>query len=296
MNLTRIEYFLTAAEYMNFTKAASVLYISQPSLSKQIALLEEEVDAKLFTRSKKGLQLTRAGKEMYAEFIRLLPEINMAVEKVHSAKNGASGSLKIGFVEAVSIGDTVTKMIWDFTNRMKDIDLFVERCTFKDLRNKILDGSLDVAFTLSPQINRMRDIECVEIEQRKRYIILSINHPLAKKDHVGFEDLKDEVFVLIERDKALVTYDDITGACRAAGYTPKIRYAPNNISLLDYIELSSCVAFLDKSFTENRKDRLKCFPTDLDTRFSLVCIWKQGNENPLLEEFLKELPEKQLTE
>jgi DNA-binding transcriptional LysR family regulator len=52
MNITRIEYFLMTAKYMSFTKAAAQLYITQPSLSKQIAILEEELGQKLFERSK----------------------------------------------------------------------------------------------------------------------------------------------------------------------------------------------------------------------------------------------------
>ena len=90
INITRIEYFLMAAKYMNFTKAANLLYISQPSLSKQIAILEEELGQQLFDRSKRNLTLTPAGRVLCSGFEKLMPEIESLVEKVKQIKNGTT--------------------------------------------------------------------------------------------------------------------------------------------------------------------------------------------------------------
>ena len=86
--------------------------------------------------------------------------------------------------------------------------------------------------------------------------------------------------------------DDILVECGRLGFYPKIRYAPTIDALLDYIELAGCVAFLDKSITEIRFDRLKYFPTALEKPFSLVCIWSRGNRNPALRKFIEYLPKK----
>ena len=84
--------------------------------------------------------------------------------------------------------------------------------------------------------------------------------------------------------------DDIIEECGRLGFSPKIRYAPDVDAMLDYLELTGGIAFLDKSITENRQGRLKYYPTKLEKRFDMVCVWSMRNRNPALKEFLKFLP------
>lgn len=289
MNIKRIEYFLMAAKYMSFTKAAAQLYITQPSLSKQIAILEDELGQKLFERNKKNMRLTHAGKLMYAEFEKVMPQITAVIEKVRQINNDSVGILVLGCVESLYISNKMSEIIRQFATEYKDIDLFFERCNFETIRNRLNDGTIDVAFTISNQIKNPDEFNIVELEQRRRYIILSASHTLAHKKTLDFTDLKDETIIMLDREKSLVTNDDIFDAFRAAGFYPKIRYAPSNETILDYLEFGSGIAFLDKSIIENRINRLKCYPTALSSRFSLVCIWKKDNTNPALLEFTKRL-------
>jgi DNA-binding transcriptional LysR family regulator len=290
MNITRIEYFLMTAKYMNFTKAANLLYISQPSLSKQIAILEEELGQQLFDRTKRNLTLTPAGKVLYSGFDRLMPEFKSLVEKVKQIKNDDYAMLYIGCVESIYLSNAVIKALGEFSAKNNRVDLIFERSDFDGIRKKTMDGTIDVAFTISHQIENMKEVDSVEIEKRKRYIILSANHRLAGRAEISFEDLIDETFILMDKDKSLVSYDDILGKCREIGYFPKIRYAPNNETILDYLELGVGVAFLDKSIIENRSKRLKYFPINLGCAFSLICIWRKNNDNPILRELVKYLP------
>ena len=73
MNLMRIKYFVEVAKWGSFSKAAQTLYVSQPNLSRQIALMEQEVGFELFQRSGKRIQLTRAGEYLYSQ-LREVPE------------------------------------------------------------------------------------------------------------------------------------------------------------------------------------------------------------------------------
>lgn len=290
INITRIEYFLMAAKYMNFTKAANLLYISQPSLSKQIAILEEELGQQLFDRSKRNLTLTPAGRVLYSGFEKLMPEIESLVEKVKQIKNDAYDILYVGCVESIYLSNSVIKALGEFSANSKNVELIFERCDFDTIRKKTMDGTFDVSLTISHQISNMKDIESIIIEKRKRYLILSVNHRLADRERVGFQDLKDETFILMDKEKSLVSYDDIFSACRENGYFPRIRYAPNNETILDYLEIGAGVAFLDKSIIENRSKRLKYIPINIGRGFNLVCIWKKNNDNPVLKEFVKHLP------
>jgi DNA-binding transcriptional LysR family regulator len=290
MNFTRIGYFLVAAKYLNFTKAADVLYISQPSLSKQIALLEEELGLQLFDRTKRTLVLTSAGNYMYQEFSRLMPEMKSIVDKVRRMKDDEVRTLYLGCVETLNLGDEVTGMIRGFKEHMERIELHIERSPFDIIRNGIIDGSLDVAFTISTQIHESKDLVSFELEKRRRYIIISTSHRLASKERIVFEDLRDETFALFDPEIAMISYDEIFNECKKAGFFPKIRYAPNNSTIIDYLEMSGCIAFLDKSFANNRQETLKYYDMQNGRRFSLVCVWRKDNTNPALHEFIKYLP------
>lgn len=292
MNFTRIEYFLAAAKYLNITKAAKVLYISQPSLSKQIALLEEELGVQLFNRSKNALLLTPAGELIYSEFSKIIPEAEAVLERAKRMKSASNGTLSIGFVESMSIGDTAKKMIRNFSAQEQNVALYIERYSFEALRNKMMDGAIDVAFTISQEIKNMRDIMRAEIEQRQTHIIISANHKLADRETLGLEDLRNETFVLMNKETSHISYDHIFRACRELGFFPKIRYAPNNETILDYLELGAYVSFFDKSIVENRKEKLKFYPSPVGGHFALLCIWKKNNPNPALNEFIKYLPSK----
>ena len=291
MNFTRIEYFLAAAKYLNFTKAANVVYISQPSLSKQIALLEDELGVALFDRKPRALQLTPAGKLLFNEFNRLMPEIDAITEKVKRMRKDRLDTLFVGCVESIYLGEAAAKLIRDFSVNATNAEMLIERHGFETLHNKVIDGSIDVAFTFSTQIGKMKDIMCAEIEQRRRYIIMSTDHRLAKLDEIGIEDLRGETFALHGKSEPLVLCDDILEECGKRGFYPKIRYAPSVDSILDYLELAGCIAFFDKSIIENRLGRLKYYPTAMEKQFSLVCVWKKNNRNPALKEFIKYLPE-----
>ena len=290
MNLSRIEYFLAAAEYLNFTTAAKALYITQPSLSKQIALLEDELGVQLFVRKPRDLQLTPAGKLLQYEFNKLMPEIDSITEKVKRLNNEKCEMLYIGCVETVFLGETATNIISDFSTNESDVEMFIERHNFGSLHNKIINGSIDAAFTFSTQIGKMKDIMCVDIEQRRRYIIMSKKHRLASLDDVGIEDLRGETFVLHGQSDPMALCDDILEECGRLGFYPKIRYAPTVDAILDYLEFAGCVAFLDKSITEIRFGRLKYYPTAMEKPFNLICIWNKSNRNPALSKFIKYLP------
>ncbi|MCL2125754.1 MAG: LysR family transcriptional regulator [Oscillospiraceae bacterium] len=289
MNFTRIEYFLAAAEYLNFTKAANVLYITQPSLSKQIALLEDELGLALFERNPRDLQLTPAGKLLYHEFKKLMPEIDAITEKVKRLKYEKNETLYIGCIEAVNLDGTAAKIIRDYSQNAKNVEIFIERYGFGTLHNKVIDGSIDLAFTFSTQIGKIKDIMCAVVEHRRRYIIMSSKHKLAANDDINIEDLEGETFVLHSRSEATALCDDILEECGQLGFYPEIRYADTVDALLDYLELTGGVAFLDKSITDSRPGRLKYFPTKVEKPFDMVCIWKKNNNNPALRAFIKKL-------
>src|ERR1700730_11724920 len=102
MKFRHLEYFVAAAEELNFTHAADRLHVSQPPFSKQIHELEGELRIELFERQRKGVRLTTAGKAFLVDARRILEDCNASVRKAQRINRGEVGELAIGYMSALT--------------------------------------------------------------------------------------------------------------------------------------------------------------------------------------------------
>ena len=98
MNSQQVDYFLSAAKNLNFTKVAEEFYSTQPTVSRQIALLEKELGFELFRRDKGHLRLTVGGAIMAQEFNKVNIIIHDAISRVGRVSEGLEGAISIGYV------------------------------------------------------------------------------------------------------------------------------------------------------------------------------------------------------
>ena len=97
MNLNHLRAFVAVAECLSFSRAAKRLHVSQPALSNQIRLLEEDLETKLFARNRRSVALTAVGKDILDDAERLLSGADEIKQRVRRASTGALGTLRIGF-------------------------------------------------------------------------------------------------------------------------------------------------------------------------------------------------------
>jgi DNA-binding transcriptional LysR family regulator len=102
MKFRHLEYFVAAAEELNFTHAADRLHVSQPPFSKQIHDLEGELRMELFERRRKGVALTAAGKTFLVDARRILEDCNASISKAQRISRGEVGELAIGYISALT--------------------------------------------------------------------------------------------------------------------------------------------------------------------------------------------------
>lgn len=260
ISLLQIEYFIAVAKSLNFTDAARNLYVSQPSLSKQIALLEKEIGVQLFNRSTRGVRLTPAGAVLYKEL-------------------GEEGSITIGCLDTIDTDNFLPPFVKCFRERHNGINMVFEKHSFKALREKLMGGSLDIIFTLSFEIEDAPDIVYDTIFNSKSSIVMSTGNPLSKKEYITFEDIRDEDFVFISRDESPKGFDGVISLCRSHGFTPNIvKQLPNIGSLLFSVESGLGIAILDFNI-RMKNSNLKHFEIEND-QIAIVMAWKKDNMNP----------------
>jgi len=103
MEIRQLKYFVAVAEELHFRRAAEILHVAQPALSRQIHNLEREVDAKLFERSKHKVELTDVGQSLLARARIILMESRKAIADAQAIKGGEAGTLIVGFVSSATI-------------------------------------------------------------------------------------------------------------------------------------------------------------------------------------------------
>lgn len=282
ITLLQIEYFFAVAKHLSFTEAAKSLYISQPSLSKQIAIFENEIGVKLFFRTKRDVRLTPAGVLLLKELSGVIECIEDAIGKARQPDLGENSTINIGCLETMNVSSFLPLIIKKFKEKYASINLVFERHTFRNLRQKLVNGTLDIIFTLSFENDDSLGILFNTVHKGNSYIVMDASNPLARRENVTIKDLKDEAFVIISRDESPKGFDAIVSVCRKNGFTPKIvKQLPNVESVLLCVEMGIGVALFDSKVKISNGDNLKVFKVE-DDFINVIMAWKKENMNPVI--------------
>lgn len=291
MTLTNIRFFVEAARCENITQAAANLYVSQPALSKHIALMEQEVGVPLFFRANRSVRLTPAGQYLY-EQLRDLPLLcDHAFERARAIGKGAAGTFSIGILEGQDLQGAVLDRLNVFSRKYPNLDVRLERNSFSNLRSGLENGHYDLILTLVFELSGIPGAAYEVVIRQNGAIAMSRSNPLAGKEDLTIADLKDENFITIGEQESAGGYTLLCNDCvRFGGFEPKIvRHLSSLESLLLGIEAGMGVAILDRNTRlENHPGvRMVSLPGSYDA--SLVAVYLPRNGNSLTAEIAKEM-------
>src|ERR1700676_2916338 len=150
MELRHLRYFVAVAEEGHVTRAAERLGIQQPPLSQQIRALEAELDARLFHRKPRGVELTPAGRAFFDEAKAILARVGDAVAATRQAARGETGRIGLGFTSSASFHPFVPRAIRAFREAHPLVALTLEESGTVELVGALRSQALDIAFVRSP--------------------------------------------------------------------------------------------------------------------------------------------------
>ncbi len=197
MNLKQLEYFVSVAETLNFTKAAQKCFISQTAMTQQIKALEETVGVALFIRDKHHVELTAAGRIYLSEVKNILMLSGEAIKLARTASEGAHGSITIGFMRGYE-QSFFSETIRGFHESHPHISIQFIRDNMSALYESLEKGECDVAFNLSSYTQEYKELRHHFL---KTYPIMAVfypGHPLANRTSLTYRDLKDEDFIIMQ--------------------------------------------------------------------------------------------------
>ncbi|MBP2643094.1 MAG: hypothetical protein H6Q67_981 [Firmicutes bacterium] len=189
MTTEQMKYFLCAAEQLNFTAAAERLYITQPSLSRQIAAMEKELEAQLFIRSNNTVRLTPAGKALYKGLSQLYPNYLTLVEEVKDVNSGIAGQLNIALLEDQVLDNVLILAMGTLLKKFPNIDISISRRDFLSLYNGLIDGSVDIAVTLLYDEKPPSGMKSMQLSAQHFYLAISKKHPVAERKKINYQGI-----------------------------------------------------------------------------------------------------------
>ncbi len=210
MTITQLKYTLAVAEYKNFTVAAEHCFVTQPTLSMQIQKLEDELDAKIFNRSKKPIDLTDVGKKIIEQAKVIVDESNRIIDIVHQQKGFVGGEFKLGIIPTV-MPTLLPMFLKTFSKSYPKVQLIIEELTTEEIIRKLTDGHIDAALAATP-------LENEAIKERVLYYepfvgLIPNEHRLYDQKKIKVEDLELDDILLLEDGHCFK--NSIINLCRA---------------------------------------------------------------------------------
>ena len=186
MNLRQLEYFVKVAETLNYTKAAGQLYVSQSAVTKQIRLLEEELEAELFERNHKSVKLTMAGELFYQDALDILSDIERSRNRIKSFEAGEEGSLRFGYVNGLERTNLLAA-VQQFYREHPRCHVSYDNDTSYVLRDKLLKGNMDLILTHRPPEDD--EYQKIEVFRSPMMVFVSKESELCGRAFFKEEDL-----------------------------------------------------------------------------------------------------------
>lgn len=207
MEWQRLEYFQTLARVQHMTKAAEMLSISQPALSRSIAGLEKEIGVPLFDRQGRSIILNRYGHLFLMTVNNIMKEMEQGLEEIQHIINPEHGEVSLGFLHTLGTS-TVPNIIRAFHKEYPNITFkFHQNHTHTQLK-ELKHGSLDLCLLAS--MEHENPIEWTELWRDELFVIVQTNHPLAARNSIRLKEIANESFIALKKGYALrKTTDEI---------------------------------------------------------------------------------------
>ena len=193
-NLLKYLAFVKTVDTGSFTKAADSLNYAQSSISKMIADLEKEWGISLLQRNKKGVCLTSSGKQILPYVRKIVSDFEEIQQKVNEINGIQSGTVRIGTFSSVAI-NWLPDVFARFQKDYPGIDYEMLLGDYEEVEKWIDEGRVDCGFLRLPAGGAF---DVISLKKDEYKAVLPVDHPLAEKKLLDYEDLNDQSFLLLE--------------------------------------------------------------------------------------------------
>lgn len=284
MTLNQLRYFCTACQYKSITKAADLLYVSQPAVSSAIRELEREYQLQLLTRKNKSFELTEDGTTFYQHALVLLQQAEQFSQQMHDLAQRQS-NVSVGVTRTTSGSIYARFFSYYFTYD----SLISIQTVFGQSRQhieQVQNGLLDIAFIANDTLTPDSDVGHRVIASIRFVCVMSENHPLAHEPYVTVPMICDESMATTVQDNT--KHRDLIKIYGAYGKTPRIIQRFDQISsVISTVRNGTAIAYLPEDQVREYKG-LVCVPLQEGHLVDFALIWnKESAQRPAVRELME---------
>jgi molybdate transport repressor ModE-like protein len=286
MNFTQLMAFQAVANSGSITKAAQMLHVSQPSVSKHLQNLEKDYGVKLFERNRGAAELTEAGSSLLRHANAILAHFDEARKELRSPKSlNKSDPLKVGGSYAAS-ALLLPSLLVNFKSRHRDTSIILRSGTTRELKTMLLNSTVELA--LLNELPANPDLASEPFRKEKLVVFAAPTHPLARKKRLTLSELRQATLVTTGMASAV---DKMLNHLVHEGLGAKIAIqcgSPASVKILVKNKIGLGILFQDMLIQETRNKLFKILeiPGLALTVQSYIVYYKDRPLSPPAKDFL----------
>jgi len=292
MELWHLKYFIAVAEEGHITRAAERLGMQQPPLSQRIKAIEREVDAQLFHRRARGVELTDAGRAFLINARAVLAQLDHTFETTRRTARGEEGRISIGIVPASPFHPLVPRAIRAFRETYPQVSVRLEERLGGELLELLRSEQIDVAFIRMPHADQ-EGLVINRLLEEPMLVALPRAHALARggkgESPLLLKHLARETFILYG-PPGMGLREVTMGACRAAGFSPRAgQEAPRIASTLSLVAVGLGISLVPASLRHLYVDGVvyRRLSGAIQPKAPLDLASRRGDPSVVVQHFLK---------
>jgi DNA-binding transcriptional LysR family regulator len=286
MELRHLRYFVAVGELLSFTKAAQRLHLAQPSLTRQIHNLEQEIGVRLLSRSKSHVALTVEGRSFLLDARRLLALASESVAAVQRLSRGETGQLNLGYLSNFNY-ELLPKTLAVFRQDFPHIALNLFDMNPAEQLRALEARKIDLGFVgLRPAI-MTKDLQWECLARHQTMVAIPQKDPLARKTTMNLADLETMFFVGMSEKTHPGFREWLCEVCRPGDFTPRIlQDAEIEAGLMRFIAEGLGVTLAREPMKNLPHPGVIFRPLKPDVRTDYCIAWKRDNDSRALQQYV----------
>ena len=274
MTLLQLKYFVTVCDHGSLSLASKVLYVTQPALSSAIAHLEKEYNVNLFERKNNNMILTKDGEFFYEKAKSILESVNMFERDLSDLSNQKT-TIRIGVPPM--IGSFLFPKVYDqYMIEHLDARFEIWEEGSLSVRNKILNGTLDLGFTILNDSENEHYQREVILETELLFCVSKSNH-LSSKESLTIQDIQNEPIILMR--EGFYQSRLIKAMYNEIGLAPNIVLVSSQILVIrNFVKINAGGAFLIKELVDPDDHSIIGIPFKEPIKLRIGLIWRKNAE------------------
>jgi len=287
MELRHLRYFVAVAENCNFTKAAAKLHLAQPSLTRQIHNLEEEIGVRLLDRSKSQVGLTEEGRSFLVDARRILALAAESILAVQRLGRGETGQLNIAYLSNSDF-ELLPETLGAFRQTFPHIALNLFDMVPAEQFRALEARKIDLGFVGLQPPATLGHLQWESIASHRTVVVLPAKHPLARKSQVSLRELKTMFFVGMSEKTHPGFRNWLNGTCQQAGFTPRIlQDAELEPALMTFVAEGLGVSLARERIKKLPHPGVAFRPVTPPVSSDYCIAWNRSNDSRALQQYIE---------